>query len=339
MKTLRLLTAALALSVACTPNERQAAHEALPAAERVSLPLTDTLWVRGGRPGDTLASYPEYLGHDANAVYVTDMAKNEVVALEATTGAIRWRSRSTQGELKAPASITGIGGGGVAAIDASGAVVRLDARGRVVSTTPLPDGELARQVCSLSDTTFLVAYLRQELPLVIIASSGRIVKRLELPWPGSRELSAMQTQLVLGGGDGACAAALAYGEGFALVRGDTVVWTTPYVEPVPMPRLKERTTADAGTSTIVEQVQSTHPVVRDVSIADGRVAVLFEGKTRTPGSNIDEYDLKSGAYVGTLVTGRRIVGLQLFGKNVIALAGLSGYPALIALRRPPVPAR
>lgn len=334
MKSLRVVIATFGLVLACTPTERQIAHEVRPSARSVSLALTDTVWVRGGRQDDTLASYPEFLAHDGGAVYVTDMARNEVAALEASTGATRWHSGSTQKEMKAPASTTGIGGGGVAAIEASGAVVRLDALGRFVSSTPLPDGELARQVCSLNDSTFVVAYLRQRLPLVIIAASGRIIKRLELPWPELRELSAMQTQLLLGGGDGACAAALVYGEGFALIRGDTVAWMTKYVEDVPMPKVKERSSADAGTSTTVEQIQATHPVVRDVSIANGRVAVLFEGKTRATGSNIDEYDVRSGAYLGTMTTGRRIVGVQLMGDKVIALAGLHGYPALVALRRP-----
>lgn len=321
----------LALAVACRSNDRQQ-HSAQATTRQITPMSAETLWVRGGRKADHVLKYPEYLAHDSAQVYVTDMGSRQVSAIDQRTGATNWTTSDTPGTLRAPGSIAGLPGGGVAVLDAAGALVRLDSRGRVISSASLIDGTNARQVCALNDSTFLIAYLRQRLPLVVLNAAGKTLRRLELPWEELRELTPLQTQVILAGGaSGRCIASLAFGHGIAAIRTDGTEWTASYVERVDIPRVNAKTIATTNGGRTDSHIGATHVAVRDVTVDANTIEVVFEGNQRAEGSLIDEYDLHTGQYRMTRSAGRRVMGIQKSGDRAFLLVGLGGYPALVAM--------
>ena len=105
----------LVLALACQKSERPSAT--LQPNARQTTPLgADTVWIRGGRKADHALRYPEYLAHDSTQIYVTDMASHQVMALDQRTGAINWTTSNASGDLRAPGSIAGLPGGGVAVL-------------------------------------------------------------------------------------------------------------------------------------------------------------------------------------------------------------------------------
>jgi hypothetical protein len=330
---MKVRIAVLALLLACGRSD-EGGGRAKPAltTRRLSALPADTLWVRGGRKDDRILRYPEYLAHDAALVFASDAAAHQVVAFDQKTGETRWSTSTSGAGLRAPGTIAGLPGGGVAILDASGSLVVLDSRGKVRTTAALIDGPYARQICALSDSTFLLALLRQRLPLVIVGASGQTLQRLELPWRELRELAPMQTQLVLAGSsDGRCIAGLTFGGGLASIREGAVEWTTPYIEPIEAAPLRTKVVTRGDAQTTVLSIGARHPAVRDLSVDDSIIAVIFEGAERTPGSLIDEYDARTGAYRRTRTSERRVMGIQRNGDRAFFLAPLTGYPALIAI--------
>ena len=324
----------LLASLACEQNKgkhesptRQAA-----TARRVTPLVAETSWVRGGRKDDHILAYPEYLAHDSSQVYVNDMAAKQIVAFDQRTGATNWNTAGTRSGLPAPGSIAGLPGGGVAVLDASGALVRIDRHGRLMTSAPLIEGQMARQICALSDSTFLIAYLRQRLPLVIVDAAGQTRKRFELPWVNLRELAPIQTQMILAGGPAnRCIVSLVFGQGLAAMSKDSVEWIAPYIEPVAIPRVDSRTASRGNEQTTVAQIGARHVAVRDISVDNDVIEVIFEGVERKQGTLIDEYDVRTGAYRRTRSVGRRVVGIQKSGERAFLLVGLQGYPALVAM--------
>jgi PQQ-like domain len=315
------------MGVACGRDSATAARStaAHSIGRRISPLPTDTAWIRGGRKTDYILKYPEYLAHDAARVYVTDIALHQVLAFAQATGEQVWRTGETDAKLRSPSVIAGLPGGGVAVLDGPASLVLLDSSGRRRTELPLSEGEQARGICALSDTTFLVAFRRQRLPLVIVNAEGAVRKRIDLPWPATRGLSTIQTQLVMAGGSaGRCVIALIYGEGMAGIKGDTVEWTTPYVEHIPLPKLNTRVSQQSG-------VDTKRVAVRDLTVDDTVAAVIFEGDSAERGRFVDQYDARTGSYLRTSVAGRRVVGLQLHAERAFCLLGLQGYPALVAL--------
>ncbi|MDB4913775.1 MAG: hypothetical protein JWM95_1419, partial [Gemmatimonadetes bacterium] len=266
-------------------------------------------------------------------VYVSDMAANALVAFDQRTGATNWTTASTPGVLRAPSSITGLPGGGVAALDAAGMLVRIDRRGRLMSSASLIDGNIARQICAFDDSTFLIAYMRQRFPLSIVDAAGHTQKQLELPWEKLREMTPMQTQLLLAGASAnRCIVSLAFGQGFAALRKESVEWVAPYVESVAIPGVDAKTTTQGSAANTVSHIDARHVAVRDLSADGDAIEMIFEGATRQQGSFIDQYQASTGAYRGTRLASRRVVGIQTSGERAFFLVGLQGYPALVALR-------
>ena len=320
--------------LACDQNNGGHESKARPAVtvRRVTPLPAETLWVRGGRKDDGILGYPEYLAHDSSQIYVNDMAAKQVVAFDQRTGATNWSTASRRGELRAPGSIAGLPGGGVAVLDASGTLVRIDRHGRLMTSASLIDGHIARQICALSDSTFLIAYLRQRLPLAIVDAAGQTRKRFELPWVSLREFAPMQTQVILAGGSAnRCIVSLVFGQGLAAINKDSVEWIASYIEPVAIPRVDSRVTSRGHEQTTVAQIGARHVAVRDVSVDNDVIEVIFEGVEREQGTLLDEYDVRTGAYRRTRSVSRRVVGIQKSGERAFLLVGLQGHPALVAM--------
>ena len=315
-----------------TTTDRIESRHAMPVRRITAMPA-ETLWVRGGRKDDRVLRYPEYLAHDSTQVYVSDMAANALVAIDQRTGATNWTTANTPGVLRAPAGLAGLPGGGVAVLDAAGTLVRIDRRGRMTSSASLIDGNIARQICAFDDSTFLIAYMRQRLPLAIVDAAGQIQKQLELPWDNLREMAPMQTQMLLAGASAnRCIVSLAFGQGLAALRKDSVEWLAPYVETVAIPGVNAKTSSSGGTANTVSHIAARHVAVRDLSVDGDAIEVIFEGASLQPGSLVDEYQASTGAYRATRLASRRVVGIQKSGERAFFLAGLNGYPALVAIR-------
>ena len=326
-----LLLLTIACDAANSANETGFARGV--TARRVAPVLAETLWVRGGRKDDPLLPYPEYLAHDSNLVFVSDRASHQVIAIEQRTGATRWTTASMRNAVRSPGSMAGLPGGGVAVLDGAGTLVRMDGRGRVLTSASLVDGNIARQVCAFDDSTFLIAYLRQRLPLAIVDAAGQVRQRLELPWEALRDLSPMQTQVALAGASASrCIVSLVFGQGLAAIGKDGTEWTAPYVEPVPIPGVNEKTTTRGAEHNTTAHIDARHVAVRDLSVDDDHIDVIFEGTDPKPGSLIDEYQATTGVYRGTRWASRRVLGIQRRGERMFFLAGLQGYPALVAMR-------
>lgn len=333
---LSLLLLTIGCDAANSANETRFARGA--PSRRVAPVPAETLWVRGGRKDDSLLRYPEYLAHDSSLVYVSDKASHQVIAIEQRTGATRWTTASMRDAIRSPGSMAGLPGGGVAVLDAAGTLVRMDDRGRVMTSASLIDGNIARQICAFDDSTFLIAYLRQRLPLAIVDAAGQVQKRLELPWDALRDLSPMQTQVALAGASAnRCIVSLVFGQGLAAIRKDGTEWTAPYVEPVAIPGVTEKTTTRGAEHNTTAHIDARHVAVRDLSVDDDRIDVIFEGAEPKPGSLIDEYQASTGSYQGTRWASRRVMGLQRRAGRMFLLAGLQGYPALVALRAGELP--
>lgn len=317
---------------ACVPARDPGTARATESRRIAPLPA-ETLWVRGGRKDDPVMRFPEYLAHDSNLVFVSDKVSHQVIAIEQRTGLTRWTTAGIPDAVRSPGSMAGLPGGGVAVLDAAGTLVRMDDRGRVMTSASLIDGNIARQICAFDDSTFLVAFLRQHLPLATIDARGRVGRRFELPWEEVRSLSPMQTQVVLAGARGnRCIVSLVFGQGLAAVRTDGVEWTAPYVEPVPIPGVNEKTSTHGAEHNTMAHIEAKHVAVRDLSVDDDAIDVIFEGADRKPGSLIDEYQASTGSYLGTRWASRRVLGIQRRGERIFLLAGLHGYPALVAMR-------
>lgn len=324
------------LLLACGDRgDHHVASDAAPVARTMSPMPTDTAWIRGGSKDDLPLVYPDYMGHDGTRVYVSDQVTHAVTAFDQATGKTAWVTNPNTSVLKNPAAMSGLPGGGVAVIDgASQGLVLLSAKGAVARVVPLNEAATARQVCALSDSAFLLAVPRTRFPLVMIDVNGRTLSRQDLPWLEARELTPMQTQVLMtSAGDGQCAVALAYGGGLALVGQEGAAWRSPYVEGTPLPVLKVTKEERAGVERVSSKVVASHVSVLDIAASDSTIEVAFDGETPDRGKLVDAYSLKTGKYVMTWKSDRRVVGFQETPTRIFALTGWKGYPALVALAR------
>lgn len=314
------------------PNSRQ--FPVLPAtiARRWDTAQWDTVWIRGGTVNDTMFAAPFAIAAGPGVVYVADAARQQVIALDAHNGDVRWRfGRGTKGldpitPLSNPNSLVPL---------ASGDLLIGDTRLRRLFIVN-PDGQLRRSValkssigqlhslCELTPDRWALAILERGNPLVIVDPQGNILARRPSPFPVDvRGMIANQARFAQTSDVGACALAQQLGESFSWLGPSGSGASHPYL--VRSPAFDSLSFAGAAQARLPQTAYSMVASSTELWIA-----------TSNPNADslnvIDRYARPSGRYMGSLHVPRNITAFALMGDVIYVIHGIDGHPAVSALR-------
>jgi hypothetical protein len=91
---------------------------------------------------------------------------------------------------------------------------------------------------------------------------------------------------------------------FRMVEVEAMGPRTLYPEPIPFPGIVEEQAMEGDRLTVSRMLTEPHFAAESVAVADGRILVVFRGRTPEAGRLLDTYDLDSGEYVETLLLPR-----------------------------------
>lgn len=297
----------------------------------------DTLFRVGGGADDTVFAAATRIGGDAAGVSVVDGYSGRVVRFD-RRGRLRWtfgRRGGGPDELDRPRDVAVDARGRTWVLDVANArITVLDAGGRPAFRVPL-DG-LERRVDGLAplpgDRAVLFA-LDPEAPFVVVGRDGGAEARRPFPWDGVDRLSVLATQMKLASaGEGAWAAAFAFGDGFQLFdAGGAPRARGWFPEEVAFPRVAVRTSgAGVGRKRRVTRVERPRRAAAGVTMSEERLYVLFGSG---PGANrwVDAYSTADGGYAGSYLLPRPVSAVA-HGDGVFYVAYDDPYPAVAAWR-------
>lgn len=299
----------------------------------------DTVLHVGGGAEDTVFVEATRIGADTAGVSVVDGYAGRVVRFD-REGRLRWTYGARGAgpdELEAPRDLAVDARGRTWVLDVANArITVLDAEGRPAFRIPLD--ALERRVDAMAplpgDRAVLFAF-DPDAPFVTVGRGGEPEARRPFPWPDLARLSVLATQMRLtaGGGDGAWAAAFAFGDAFQLFDADGEPSARGWLpEAVPFPGVEVRTTGSGvGRRQRVSRIERPRRAAVAVAMSDRRLYVLFGGGG--PGANrwVDSYSTRDGSYAGSYLLPRWVSGIA-HGGGVFYVIYDDPYPALAAWR-------
>jgi hypothetical protein len=300
--------------------------------------LSDTLWVAKAA-GDSGYGAPLLLAADGRAVYVGDGAAHAILALDAASGVLRWRTDDRRDSLLADVSPV------LVAARRGGGVMVVDQRDRVTLTYVTADGRASRRVrlaslgdvqavCELPDSTILVVPSEASRGLPILSRSGVVLRVLPFPWADLRGKSSLLTQLTLTPTPAGCVAALSLGRGFTRFQHGAFSEPVSYVEPVPLPALSREERPVPNGVVISTSLMDHSGAALDAAATSSALFLLFGGHTDDRNHVIDVYSL-DGAYRESFRTPRAPTALAAADSTVFLLTKREGESVVVALRWPP----
>ena len=311
---------------ACTP--RTEAGSAI--SRNILTTVWDTVWSVSGQPEHPILE-PGALASDTTHVYVVDWSERRLVALRAADGTQAWsagRLGLGPGEFQQPVFVSSTSTGDVAVVDqATRRLTRYATDGSKKSDLSLlPLGGAPESFCALPGGGFLFALFASD-SLVELLPTGERGRSVLKPSP-VRDPKGLLDQVVLAGDASAavCAAVLYLGVGYSMVSLSDSSRAFPFVEPVELPRWLRSAAGEDSLSS--ERLAALDAVVRNDTLW-----VLFQGNTDSQKRLLDAYDVRTGAYLSTLLLPTRANQFALAGDVIVLEAGQNdGSFALIAIR-------
>ncbi|MES2305615.1 MAG: hypothetical protein V4558_08910 [Gemmatimonadota bacterium] len=236
---------------------------------------------------------PSLLTYNRGTLYVFDNAEARIVALDATTGASRWKvGRAGAGPLEfgGVAAIAPDRDGGVAVVDIRDRrVTRWSGNGELVGTISLGAmGGQPNQLCALSNDRLLLADVFAA-SLNEMDSTGKPVAKRAPIWPDLVGAKWESHQVVLRNSPdlALCIAALTSGRGFAILTERRPPRVVRYVESFDAYAVGPRK----------DEKEMSYWATFDAAITADTVMVLFAGRTADLNRLIDRYSATSGGYL------------------------------------------
>ncbi len=268
-----------------------------PTERNITVTAWDTVWQTSRELMDSLIPAPGTLIYNDGTLFVVERSTPGIVALDAETGAYRWKAgRRGAG----PEEFAGIAAayperdGGLGVIDVQNRRIgRLSAGGGFAwSFTTGNLGQQPNQACRLGHDRLLVADVFRPR-LIVSDTTGSPIGSHQALWSDLENADWESRQVtVRGSGDATrCLVALSTGRGFAVLSPDADPVVSPYIEPFEPYRVGPR--ASEG--------EMTYWATYQAAILDDTVSILFSGRTPEKERLIDRYSATSGRYLETLL--------------------------------------
>lgn len=277
----------MALSSGCTEDPG--------LGRRVTRTAWDTVWQASGPFMDSLMPSPALLAFNRGTLFVIDGATPRVVALDAGTGAYRWKAGRRGAGPEEFAGISAIfpdRAGGIGVVDIRNrrvsALTHSGTFAHRISTAGL--GQQPNQVCPFGEGGFLVADVFG-VGLVEVDSSGNLVTDREPLWPdlAAADWQSRQVTLRSNGTGSRCLVALSTGRGFALLAPGENPVIGRYVEDFDV----------YGIGARVDEGEMKFWATYDAAFVGDTVLIHFSGRTPERARLIDRYSATSGYYLGS----------------------------------------
>ena len=287
----------------------------------------------GATAGDTTFYAATFVEADTSGAYVYDSGRYQVLKISGD-GSVRWvyggRGQGPDEFLK----VRDI------ELDQTGRLWILDPENARV-TVLLPSGNVdvripmrnvphSDQLIPLSEDRAILMALEREEPLVLIDRTGKVVERLDVPWPDYSRLEPLMTQLLTSSAPRGSYFALAFrsGDGFFVFEGKKPLpYHGVFVEHLEFPVVDRFSNGNSRTV----RVRPSPDAAVSLEIASGKLYVHFGGQTEERYALIDVYDLETGRYERSLVLPRAVSDVALGGGIVYAVYE-DPYPVLQAWR-------
>ncbi|MCY4398218.1 MAG: hypothetical protein OXE96_02590 [Gemmatimonadetes bacterium] len=286
----------LTLIVACGETAGSSSQVVLPidAERRFTATVFDTAWVMGG-PSDTLLAMPSMLRPYGDGGLVFYDYHNRKVYRVSAEGAMLWswgQAGEGPGEIKNVRSLDVKDDGSIIIGDAGNQrILTISANGDVIDESQLS----ARTLHSVSALVDGKVAFHGKVPALGVWDPDQGVQSVVLP-AGFANLSFVQYQgRTVSWSDERWVFGFAYGNGWAVLDGATVVGMYPYVEATEFPAVRQ---AREGLARVTRMVTRPPSSGRSLSVRGDTLFVLFGG-TKYGGRVIDKYNLNTGRYVVT----------------------------------------
>lgn len=276
----------------------------------------DTVWQTSSAFMDSVLPAPALMTFNRGRLFVFDRALAQLVALDPNTGALLWKvGRLGQG----PEEFAGVSAlfldraGGVGVVDSrNGRIARVDPLGQFISLVPTGTvGHQVGQVCAFGESQFVAADVFSP-SLIMMDSTGALIRTLSPIWPDLVDLPSIDSRLVLLWNDEAgkrCLVALLTGRGFALLSAAQEPTLVSYVERFDVYGVGERQ----------GEGEVAFTAVFDAEFVADTVTILFTGRTEDRARLLDRYSGVSGEYLGTYLLPFKTVEFAAGGRLVFAL--------------------
>lgn len=287
----------------------------------------------GGSESDTTLYYPTLPQADSAGAYVYDVAEYRVVRLS-KTGTVEWTyGRKGQGpdEFRNVRDLELDSSGRLWVLDPQNArITVLDGRGHVQARIPLRDLPYSEQVVPLSSGEAILVAAETEQPLLHVDAAGNVRAAPEFPWPALRNLHPLASQLTAATDPWSEYSAVAFraGNGFFVLRaGVPLPYYGIFVEHTEFPAVEEAVSGNTRTSRLSRPVFSAW----SIALRDGRLFVLFSGRTEHRNAVLDMYEAETGDYVRSVILPRRLSAISVAG-GLLYGTYEDPYPGLEAWR-------
>ena len=293
----------------------------------------DTVMHVEGSLQDTVLLGSSQIAADPEGVAVLDSYRNAVVRF-ATDGSPVWsfgRSGRGPNELMRPIAIEIDGQGRHWVLDDTNArITVLERTGEPAFRIPLQSLEQAPIGMAVLQDGSVVLSAMADPPFLRIDTDGRLLERFAVPDGDLDGVDPMARQLNIAAdrSNRRWIGTLFMMDGFYAFDPQSpegrVGW---YVEPVPAPLVEITRDGAYRSKSLVDHTVAALAA----EISDGRMYVLFQGRTRERGRILDIYDVETGGYQESLLLPMAAFDLSL-GGDVVYLAYEDPYPSLIGLR-------
>lgn len=260
------------------------------------------IWRVGGATDEELFAFPRELLATKDGVYVLDVGTLELIAFD-QLGRKRWVAGSKgkgPGQFVRPVDLTLAPNGDIAVLDPGNArVAYFEPSGRFRRSVPSPGAAIATSVCITADSRTHFWVGRPKSDVLTLANNGKVVAERGFPWRvQSGAPPFLRTSYFARSASASdCAFASLFGYGIGRVNASGITVSSPYVETVATPVLKEERTRDGGSrSTLVDGVNAALAAMR----SGDTVLVHFAGSSSLSHRLIDLYT--PGGYLETWTT-------------------------------------
>jgi hypothetical protein len=260
------------------------------------------IWRVGGNASDELFAFPRELLATKDGVYVLDIGALELIAFD-QLGRKRWVAGSKgkgPGQFIRPVDLTLAPNGDIAVLDPGNArVAYFEPSGKFRRSVASPGAVQAASVCITSDARTHFWINRPATDVLTLESSGKIRAERAFPWRLPQGSPALMRNAYFSRGASApdCAFATLFGFGIGRVDAAGISATSPYIETVAAPVLKQERTKEGGSrSTMTEGVNAALAAVR----SGDTVLVHFAGSSPLAHRLIDLYSPRG--YIETWTT-------------------------------------
>ncbi|MDX2208056.1 MAG: hypothetical protein SFU57_10460 [Gemmatimonadales bacterium] len=266
----------------------------------------DTLATRGGDAEGTLGHL--WLSAADSSMFVAwDNSTQEVHAFDHDLRPL-WqfgRKGAGPGEFRQGRSIAFTPAGEILIFDVATQRMTFLTRAGELRTTVVLEERLD-QVVPWTDGKLLgTAPRRKGSPFVVMRDDGRVLTSLDVPWDGWTDLHPLLQSGYIASDPTAATAAfiMIHGDGwFAVGEQPGASYLGRYVEHLEMPSVIEKSDLQLIVgATIAGQA---------VSVRDGMVTILYEGKSPEARRWLDQYRLSDGSYLGSQLLPEPVSGFS-----------------------------